>query len=371
MSSIVAVKMPKWGLSMQEGKVVHWWKQPGDSVREGEDLVDIETSKITNTAEAHVSGVVRRILAEPDETLPVGALLAVVADAGASDAEIDGFVTAFQANFTPEESEAEAEGALALRMVDVGGRRLRVGVGAGEGAPIVLLHGFGADLNNWLFNLDALGAAGPVIAIDLPGHGESDKDVGDGSLARLAGDVGAALKALGVDRAHLVGHSLGAAVAMQLALDRPGLARSLTLISPAGLPGSTLSRAFLDDFVDAERARDLKPVLEQLVADPALVSRDMVEDVLKFKRLDGAQEALAVLRDRMVAGADFKALQARLAELPAAQVIASRGDRIVGGIDEAALPADWRVAWIEGVGHVAQLERAAEVNALILKTVNG
>lgn len=238
MNSIVAVKMPKWGLSMREGKVTHWWKRPGEPVNEGEDLVDIETSKITNTAEAHVSGVLRRILAEPDETLPVGALLAVVAEAAASDAEIDRFIEAFQQSFVPEAAEAEGEGALAPRMVDIGGRALRASVSPGEGAPIVLLHGFGADLNNWLFNLDALSAAAPVIAIDLPGHGASDKDVGDGSLERLAGDVGRALDALGVDGAHLVGHSLGAAVAMRLALDQPCRVLSLTLISPAGLPGS-------------------------------------------------------------------------------------------------------------------------------------
>lgn len=370
MSSIVAVKMPKWGLSMQEGKVVHWWKGPGDRVSEGEDLVDIETSKITNTAEAHASGVLRRIVAEADATLPVGALLAVVAEEAASDAEIDRFIETFQESFVPDAPEAQADGGLDLRMVDVGGRTLRVGVGPGEGAPIVLLHGFGADLNNWLFNLDALSAAGPVIVIDLPGHGASDKDVGDGSLPRLAADVGRALEALGVDRAHLVGHSLGAAVAMRLALDRPGLARSLTLISPVGLPGSMISRAFLDGFVEAERARELKPVLETLVADPGLISRDMIDDVVKFKRLDGAQEALAVLRDRMLDGGDFRALQSRLGELPPALVIASRGDAVVGGPDQAALPPGWRVAWIDGVGHMAHLERAAEVNALILSNVN-
>ncbi len=369
MTSIMLVKMPKWGLSMQEGKVVHWWKRPGDVVNEGEDLVDIETSKITNTAEAHVSGVLRRILVEPEASLPVGALLAVVADALVGDAEIDAVVADFQANFTAETEEVQAEGGLALKHVDIGGRALRVGVGAGEGAPIVLLHGFGADLNNWLFNIDALGAVAPVVAIDLPGHGASAKDVGDGSLERLAADIGRALEALGVDRAHLVGHSLGAAMAMRLALDRPGLARSLTLIAAAGLPGSVVSTDFLNGFVEAESARDLKPVLERLVADPALISRDMVEDVVKFKRLDGAQEALGVLRDRMIEAGDFRALQARLADLPPALVIASRGDAVVSGPDEAALPPGWRLAWIEGAGHMPHLERAAEVNALILAAV--
>ncbi|MFI4973998.1 MAG: acetoin dehydrogenase dihydrolipoyllysine-residue acetyltransferase subunit [Caulobacterales bacterium] len=368
-TSIIPVKMPKWGLSMQEGKVLHWWKTPGDLLAEGEDLLDVETTKITNTAESPVSGLLRRIVAEPEETLPVGALLAVVADEATSDEAIDRFIEEFQSSFVPEAVEDAAGGGLALRIVHAGPHLLRVGTTSGEGVPIVLLHGFGADLNNWLFNVEPLSAAAPVIAIDLPGHGASSKDVGDGSLESLAAAVGQALGALGIEQAHLVGHSLGAAVAMRLALDSPGLARSLTLIAPAGLPGSEVSPSFLTGFAQAERTRDLRSVLEQLVADPALISRDMVEDVLRFKRLDGAQEALAVLCERMLDGGDFRALQARLKELPPALVIASRGDAIVGAPDEHALPTGWRLSWIDGAGHMPHVEKAAEVNALILSAM--
>jgi pyruvate dehydrogenase E2 component (dihydrolipoamide acetyltransferase) len=369
MSTITAVRMPKWGLSMQEGKVLHWWKRPGETLVEGEDLVDIETSKITNTFEAPLGGVLRRIVAEVDETLPVGALIAIVADEAAPEGELDRFVEDFQASFTPEAEDAGGEDALTLGTVEAGGRTLRFGRTAGEGTPIVLLHGFGADLNSWLFNLDALSSAAPVIAFDLPGHGASSKDVGDGSLATFAGAVAGALAALGVQRAHLVGHSLGAAVAARLALDRSDLCASLTLIAPAGLPGSTVSEDFLTGFVEAGRARDLRPVLERLVSDPALISRDMVDDVLKSKRLDGAQEALAILRERMIDGVDFRDLAARLSELPAAMVIAGRVDAIVGEPDAAALPASWKIAWIECAGHMPHLEKAGEVNALILTAI--
>ena len=48
MTDVTPIKMPKWGLSMQEGAIVDWWKREGDSVADGEDLVDIETSKISN-----------------------------------------------------------------------------------------------------------------------------------------------------------------------------------------------------------------------------------------------------------------------------------------------------------------------------------
>jgi pyruvate dehydrogenase E2 component (dihydrolipoamide acetyltransferase) len=368
---IIPVKMPKWGLSMQEGMVVHWWKAAGETVIEGEDLVDIETTKITNTAEAPASGVLRRIVVAPDETVPVGALIAVMADAEADEAEIETFVADFQASFVPEAEGEEAEGGPRLQTVQAGGVTLQAGLVAGEGDPTVLLHGFSGDLSNWLFNIEALAGAGPVVAFDLPGHGASAKDVGDGSLPVLASTVAAALDTLGVARAHLVGHSLGAAVAMQLALERPGLARSLTLIAPAGLPGTEVSEDFLTAVVEAQRPRELRTALERVVADPALVSKDMVEAVMRFKRLDGAEEALALLRDRMIDGADFRALQGRLAELPPALIIASHADQIVGAPDPARLPAGWRVAWIDGAGHMPHLEKAPEVNDLILKAIAG
>ena len=370
MAVVTSVRMPKWGLSMQEGAIVEWWKGEGATVTEGEDLVDIETSKITNVCESPVAGILRRIVAQPGETLPIGALIGVVADADASDAEVEAFIADFQANFVPPEADAESAEVLKLSTVDVAGRAIRVGrAGPESGAPVVLIHGFAGDLNNWLFNIEALSAIAPVIALDLPGHGGSSKDVGDGSLKTLAEAVAGTLDALGVAEAHLVGHSLGAAVAARLAIDHTGIARTLTLIAPAGLSASGVSEAFLGGVIDAQRARDLKPVMEMLLADPAMVTKDMVEDVLKFKRVDGVEDALGVLRDRMVAGADAAALRADLAHIPEALIIASRTDRIVGAPDESDLPAGFRVVWIDGAGHMPHLEQASRVNQLLVDAI--
>lgn len=371
MPDMIPLCMPKWGLSMQEGAIVHWWKAPGDAISEGEDLVDIETSKINNVFEAPSAGVLRRIVATEGETLPVGALIAVLADPAVSDSDLDRFIADFQANFVPEAEDAEGAQALALSTIDVDGRLIRIGrAGEGSATPVVLIHGYSGDLNNWLFNVEDLATRGPVVAIDLPGHGGSSKDVGDGSLGSLAKAVLGALDIAGVDQAHLVGHSLGAAVAARIAADRPGFARTLTLIAPAGLPGETLSEAFLSGLIEAERAKDLKPLIEMLVADPALVTKDMIEDVLKFKRLDGVEEALGAIRNRMVSGEDSAELQADLAKIPSALVITGRADRIVGQPDEAKLPAGFRVVWLEGVGHMPHLEKATEVNAIIAEAIS-
>jgi len=372
MAAVTPLRMPKWGLSMQEGTIVEWWKAEGSAIAEGEDLIDIETSKITNVFEAPLGGTLRRVVAQPGETLPVGALIGIIADADVSDAEIDTFIAEFQANFVPDDSDEESAGALRLSRVDVGERSIQIGrAGAADGVPVVLLHGYAGDMNNWLFNLEALAAKAPVIALDLPGHGGSSKDVGEGSLAALAEAAGGALEALGVSRAHFIGHSLGAAVAARYAADNAGSIASLTLICPASLPGTQVSEEFLTGMIEAQRARDLKPFVEMLFADPSLVTREMVEDLIKYKRLDDVEAALGALRDRLVGGADAAALAADLAKIPAATVIASKTDKIVGAPDEAALPAGFKVIWIEGAGHMPHLEKAAEVNAILAEIVAG
>ena len=96
--AIVPVTMPKWGLSMQEGKVVEWLATVGTTLAPGDQMVDIETEKIANTFEALDAGLLRRQVAQADDVLPVGALLGVLAPESVSDAEVDAYIAEFQAN---------------------------------------------------------------------------------------------------------------------------------------------------------------------------------------------------------------------------------------------------------------------------------
>jgi pyruvate dehydrogenase E2 component (dihydrolipoamide acetyltransferase) len=340
--SINKLGMPKWGLSMTEGRLLGWLVEEGAEVSVGQELAEVETEKITGAVESTADGVLRRHVGRAGEVIPVGGLLAVIADPSDSDADIDAFVAEFQASFVPEaEEDAGAEPELADGL-----RFLR----QGEGDPVVLLHGFGGDLNNWLFTTPALAAEHTVYALDLPGHGGSAKDVGAGDVAALAGAVERFLESQSLERVHLIGHSLGGLVAAAVAAR--GHARTLTLIAPAGL-GSPVNRDYIDGFIAAESRRELKPVLQLLFADQSLVTRQLVDDVLKYKRIDGVTEAL-----RTIAGAALGE-SAELPEDVPTLVIWGAQDQVVPRADVE----DAQV--IEGAGHSPHMEAAGEVNRLL------
>jgi pyruvate dehydrogenase E2 component (dihydrolipoamide acetyltransferase) len=96
MNQIVAITMPKWGLEMTEGTLAAWHIAEGAAAGKGAEIADIETAKIVNTLELGDDGTVRRLVAKVGETLPVGALLAVVADPAVPDTDITSFISAFR-----------------------------------------------------------------------------------------------------------------------------------------------------------------------------------------------------------------------------------------------------------------------------------
>jgi pyruvate dehydrogenase E2 component (dihydrolipoyllysine-residue acetyltransferase) len=372
--AIRPIVMPKWGLAMQEGMVAKWLVEEGAELKGGDEILDIETSKIANVFESPVAGPLRRRLVGEGETVPVGALLGVVADAGVPNAELDAFIAKFQEEFAAHVAEAGAA-APEPETIEAGRWRFRyLALGAGEGPPVVFIHGFGGDLNNWQFNQEALAENHVTYAIDLPGHGGSSKDLGSGHVhvGALASAVVDFLDAKEVARAHLVGHSLGGAVALDLALNHADRVASATVICSAGL-GPEINMAYIDGFMQAKRRKQLQPVLEMLVADPEMVSREMIEDVLKFKRLDGVEAALnRIIDDTFAGGRQVLDLRSRLSELSVpVQVIWGRQDQILSVSHAEGLPSTMPVRILDGAGHMVHLEKAAEVNQQIRDFIEG
>ena len=122
--------------------------------------------------------------------------------------------------------------------------------------------------------------------------------------------------------------------------------------------------AYIDGFMQAKRRKQLQPVLEMLVADPAMVSREMIEDVLKYKRLDGVEAALnRIAGDSFAGGRQALELTGRLGELTVpVQVIWGRQDQILPVSHAEGLPASVPVTVLDDAGHMVHMEKAAEVN---------
>ena len=100
----------------------------------------------------------------------------------------------------------------------------------------------------------------------------------DPTVAGLARTVISFMESLGIDKAHLVGHSLGGAIAMEVARSAPARVKSLILVSSAGL-GPEINIDYIDGFIAANARRDLKDLLGTLFADQSLVSRQMIDEV--------------------------------------------------------------------------------------------
>ncbi len=367
---IVPVTMPKWGLSMQLGKITAWVVGEGDDVKVGDDLADIETEKITGTLEASDAGTVRRIVARAGEDVPVSGTIALIAPADVSDDALDAAVQQARAVIDAGVPE-DASGGAQVQAADVGGRKISYAGAGQDGEVVLLVHGYGGDRNSWLFLQEPLAARYRVYALDLPGHGSSAKDVGDGTLGVLADAVTGVLDAVGAERAHLVGHSMGGAVALAVAARDPGRIVSLTLIAPSGF-GPEINGGYLRGFADAQTRRELKPVVGQLFADESLVTRQLVDDLLAYKRLDGVDQALHALVGTLLDGdaqrGDSAALVAAIGGAVPVTAVWGSADRIIPAAQAESVAGAVRHL-VAGAGHMPHMERPGEVQAAIEETI--
>lgn len=247
---------------------------------------------------------------------------------------------------------------------------------AGDGEPLVLLHGLATTRAIWSPVVTALAGTRRVVSVDLPGFGES-APVGAGfELEAVASRIARGLAARGIPAPFdLVGHSLGAGVALTLAATRPHAVRRLILVAPAGLTslpraGSRALAALVDPLLAGRRAlaplTDLRwgrrLLLGFAVADGATIPPTQARMMLSASA--GATRSSAALL--AITEADLRPLLAQ-ARIPLG-VIWGASDRTVP-VRLAQVVRDTRpdaeVVVIERAGHVAMVERPEAFTAAL------
>jgi pimeloyl-ACP methyl ester carboxylesterase len=233
----------------------------------------------------------------------------------------------------------------------------------GEGPPLVLIHGFGADLNAWRFFLAAARLGSPVLGIDLPGHG--------GSAARrvssfnaMVAEVAETLHAESPGALHLAGHSLGGAVAAALSRHEDVEAHTLFLIAPAGL-GLDINGDFILGFPRAKSAVELEPFIAALVNDASVLGPSFIKATLRQRNeLDGALEELAaVLFPDATQAFSIRSVFDGLA-IPAKIVLGAR-DQIIPARYALGLPGDVAIHTFPELGHMPHFEAPDAVARLL------
>lgn len=269
------------------------------------------------------------------------------------------------------------------------GRRVRVieAVAARErGDPVLMLHGVGGWAENWRETLPAVAASGRrAIAVDLPGFGESEPVPGaryfDPADAFYASFVRRLLDALDLERAHLVGSSMGGAVAFVAAVCAPSRVRSLTLVAPGGMGRDmpafmralSMPLSFLLGRLPAPRAA-ARRVLRSCFHDTRLIPAALVTEVEGYGRAS-FPEFLRVLRSVGTLGGVREEL--RHAWISRAHehtgpilLVWGREDRILPVAHAAAVHAiapHAELHVIERCGHLPMIERPDEFQALLLR----
>jgi pimeloyl-ACP methyl ester carboxylesterase len=264
-----------------------------------------------------------------------------------------------------------------LRSTTVRGAQVNY-VELGEGSPVVFIHGLSGCWQNWLENIPFFAREHRVIAMDLPGFGSSELPNEEISIPGYGRFVDAFLDGIGVERAAIIGNSMGGFIAAETAIAVPHRIERLVLVSAAGgyLPTRTADRLGIAAFrfsapltpaVLARRTALMKrprlraSLLLSVVRHPSRISPELVWEVTSGAGKPGFLSALAALgkydfRDRLPTIAD------------PTLIVWGRDDRIVSvkGADvyERLIPGSRKVIF-ENTGHVPMLERPARFNRLV------
>jgi pimeloyl-ACP methyl ester carboxylesterase len=274
--------------------------------------------------------------------------------------------------------------------VDVDGLRVHY-LKAGEGnVPVLLLHGGGFDSASLSYKhaIDPISEHRQVFAFDWPGYGQSDNPEVEYTTDYYVSFLGRLMDALGLERANLVGISMGGAISLGFTLRSPQRVEKLVLVDSHGLggevPGGMVSYVLvqvplINKLVWAVLKRSRKMVersLETVFHDPRAVKEDLVDEVLRLVKEPGAGRAWRSWQENEIGREGLRTNYVdRLHELAAPTLI-------LHGAEDKYVPVSWarrahtlikdsELRVFPWCGHWLTLERPEEFNGVVLKFLVG
>lgn len=252
---------------------------------------------------------------------------------------------------------------------------------AGEGSPVVFIHGLGGSWQNWLENVPAAAERGRVVALDLPGFGWSDPPAGEISISEFADTVEALCDHLELGPVALVGNSMGGFTAAETAIRHPARVERLVLVDAAGISTSELMRrparamAKMLTLGTTARARRTGPgdgrvllparpaalhaAVATIARHPTRLKRDLLAEQMVGR---GSERAFLSSLDALM---DYD-LRERLPEIACPTLVVQGADDMLVPASDAdefnRLIPDSRVVLLEDTGHVPMLERPTVFN---------
>ena len=265
--------------------------------------------------------------------------------------------------------------------IDLGGRRTHY-LERGAGEPVILLHGFFYDSYLWSENIDALARHFKVYAMDLWGSGYSTREPLDYGYDLYADQLLQFLNALGIERASLVGQSMGGGTAIRFTVEHRPRVDKLVLVDPGALPNPmpmmakffnmpVIGEFFLGMKTDAIRKKALADVF---IHDPARITDDYFENVTRSHKIERSTEiGLAITRKQF-----FDTLTGDLHRLAALDVpvliVWGREDKAIRlelGQEMHRILKGSRLEILDDAGHVPNYERAEDFNRIAIEFLRG
>ena len=250
---------------------------------------------------------------------------------------------------------------------------------AGAGPALIMLHGSGPGVSGWSNfrgNFPVFAERFRTVVMDMPGFGRSERPPFDRAYPKIAADAAARLMdALGIEKAHLLGNSMGGYVALEFALAYPERADRLVLMGPGGLavnilgPEQSEGARRLGEFMMAPSKKAMEAWVDTMVANKAVVDDALIEERLANAQAPGALESAMAIFASLGQHPDPVPMWARIKGVKAPTLVTwGRDDRMLpveGALMGFRQLPNAELHIFSRCGHWAQVERKEEFERIV------